>query len=243
MSTFVIKDQKVYIGGYNVTGDIASVSFGLSAEEKAYAALGAGSRSRLAGVRDGNLDLEGHYQSGASPALIDDILFPAVGGSVLPVTIGVVAGTDGEIAYIFESLPTEYEVFGEHGEIAPFRLSAPPSGPVVRGTIMHTATRTASGDGTARQLGAVSATQKLYAALHVIAASGTDPTLDVKIQSDALEGFGSATDVITFAQKTAIGSQWAIPVAGAITDDWWRVDYTIGGTDPSFTFVVTVGIL
>jgi len=31
-------------------------------------------------------------------------------------------------------------------------------------------------------------------------------------------------------------------VAGPITDEWWRVSYTIGGTNPSLAVVVIVGI-
>jgi hypothetical protein len=31
-------------------------------------------------------------------------------------------------------------------------------------------------------------------------------------------------------------------VSGPITDDWFRVSYTISGTTPSFLFAVTAGI-
>jgi len=50
------------------------------------------------------------------------------------------------------------------------------------------------------------------------------------------------TPVITFTQKTAVGSEWK-EAAGPFTDDYWRVKYTVGGVDPSFTFAVGVGIL
>jgi len=62
------------------------------------------------------------------------------------------------------------------------------------------------------------------------------------VQSDDAQAFLSPTDRITFAQATAIGAQWATPVSGAITDDWWRLSYTIGGTNPSFMVIVVVGI-
>jgi hypothetical protein len=102
--------------------------------------------------------------------------------------------------------------------------------------------RTVTGNGTARQLGLVGATQKLYASLHVVDASVAD-TLDVKIQSDDASGMGTPTDRITFTQATAVGAQYATPVSGPIaTDTWWRVSYTIGGTSPSFKFAVVVGI-
>jgi hypothetical protein len=89
----------------------------------------------------------------------------------------------------------------------------------------------------------VSASQKMYAALHVRSVSGTNPTLDVVVQSDTV-GFPSATSRITFSQATATTNRHQFSsVAGAITDDYWRVSYTIGGTGtPTFSFAVTVGI-
>ena len=81
----------------------------------------------------------------------------------------------------------------------------------------------------------------MYAGLHITAASGTTPTLVVKVQSDDNAGFTSATDRITFTSANSIGGQWS-SVAGAVTDDYWRVTWTVGGTSPSFTFVVALGI-
>ena len=103
--------------------------------------------------------------------------------------------------------------------------------------------RTSSGTGTAWQVGALSSSQRLYAGLHVISASGTTPTLAVKVQSDTV-GFGSATDRITFSTATDVANREQFSsVAGAITDDYWRVSYTIGGSStPTFSFMVCVGI-
>jgi hypothetical protein len=61
------------------------------------------------------------------------------------------------------------------------------------------------------------------------------------IQSDNAEAFTTPTARITFAQATAAGAQ-LLSANGAITDDWWRVNYTIAGTAPSFTFGVAIGI-
>jgi hypothetical protein len=77
----------------------------------------------------------------------------------------------------------------------------------------------------------------------VIAAGGTLPTLDVTVQSDDAEGFASPTTRLTFTQKSAIGAEFITPVAGPITDTWWRVSWAIGGTTPTFGIVACVGIL
>jgi hypothetical protein len=104
----------------------------------------------------------------------------------------------------------------------------------------------ASGNGTARQIGAVASGKALYAALHVISSSGDgSQTLDVEIESDSADDFtGSETSRITFSQvATSVQSQWG-SVDGAITDDWWRAKWTVGGTgSPEFDFVIALGIL
>lgn len=113
----------------------------------------------------------------------------------------------------------------------------------VSGTIMAAeAARTSTANGTARQLGAVASGESVFASLHVVAASGTTPTLDVKVTSDDAENFASSPeDQITFAQATGRTAEHQ-SAAGAITDDWWRIEWTIGGSTPSFTFAVVVGI-
>jgi hypothetical protein len=121
------------------------------------------------------------------------------------------------------------------------------TGPVVRGTLLHPSnvSRTSTSTGTGRQLGAVVAGKSMYAALHVISASGTNPTLAVILQSDDNAGFTTATSRITFSTATASANRAQLSsVAGAITDDYWRISYTIGGTStPTFAFAVTAGIL
>ncbi len=71
--------------------------------------------------------------------------------------------------------------------------------------------------------------------------TGGSPTLDVTIESAALVGFGSPTTRMTFSQMTARGAQFA-SVAGAITDPYWRVKWTLGGSTPGFALVVAIGI-
>jgi hypothetical protein len=71
--------------------------------------------------------------------------------------------------------------------------------------------------------------------------AGTNPTLDLKIQSDDAQAMSSPIDRITFDQMTTVGAQWK-ELAGPITDTWWRVNYTLGGIDPSFVIAVVIGI-
>ena len=73
------------------------------------------------------------------------------------------------------------------------------------------------------------------AELEVTAASGTSPTLDVKIMG--VDG-DKTVELGKFAQQTATGSVLRIPVA--LPYSKVRTDWTIGGTTPSFTFSVNL---
>ncbi len=162
-----------------------------------------------------------------------------------PITVAVTDGADGELAYMFSAKVQGYEEGATVGEMFTLAANASAGGDkIVRGQIMlPKVAYTSTANGTAVQIGAVSATQKVYAALHVFSASGTNPTLDVIVESDDVENFGGTPETqITFAQTDVATAVWS-SAAGAITDDWWRASLTIGGTDtPTFTFAVSVGI-
>lgn len=96
------------------------------------------------------------------------------------------------------------------------------------------AARTASGDsGIWDGFGRAST---LRAQLHVTAASGTSPTLDVVLE-DSVDGSNWNT-IGTFSQKTA-ASREIVNVTSPFGDRI-RARWTIGGTTPSFTFSVRV---
>ena len=200
--------------------------------------------SSIGGLKSGSVNIE--FMQDTADTSVDATLYPLLGtaGVVKSVCLG---SADGSAAYLLKSIPLNYKALtGAVGELAMGSLSGSSStGPVVRGQLIHPSnvSRTTSSTGTGRQLGAVSATQSVYAALHVISASGTSPTLDVIVQSDDNAGFTTPTTRLTFTQATGRTSQMT-SLAGALTDDYWRVSYTIGGTGtPTFAFAVTCGIL
>jgi hypothetical protein len=101
--------------------------------------------------------------------------------------------------------------------------------------------RTVTANGAVLTMTGPLATQRIYAGLHITAASGASPTLDCKIQSATTGGFGSPTDRITFTQATVPGWQF-LSLAGAVTDGFWRAVFTIAGGSPSFTCAVVLGV-
>lgn len=85
--------------------------------------------------------------------------------------------------------------------------------------------------------------------LDIDAASGTTPTLDIKVQAkDSLSGNYFDIPGAAFTQKTAAGTddltvypgvaETANETVSDVIPRTWRVVATIGGTTPSFTFSV-----
>ncbi len=103
-------------------------------------------------------------------------------------------------------------------------------------TIQSSATKTVSGQSSAID---VSSIDEMVVFLNVSAVSGTSPTLDVTIE-DSPDGTNWYTHT-SFTQATATTKE-----AKRISNfgKFVRINYTIGGTSPSFTFeVVAVGKL
>lgn len=241
MSTIVFRDATIWLAEFDVSGDHREMSLELAADEKDETAFGDSTHIRASGtLKVVTFGASGFWEGGDGN--IDDTLFDNIGAANKMLTCSADGGSDGETAYSFLSQLGEYVPGTEVGEVLPFTLSAGTMSNCVQGTILHPKTsRTSSSTGTARNLGAVGATQSLYAGLHVFSASGT---LDVTIESDAADDFsGGETTRVTFAQATAATSEWATPVSGPITDTWFRINYTIGGGTPDFTFTVWAGIL
>ena len=237
MSEFVLTNGKLYLGGYDLSGQMNSIAADLSVETPETTAMGATAKVRLPGIKDAKVSLNGYFAE-------ETILFDSTGVLVAPAMTIAPTGVANETCWIFRPALAKYSYGGKIGDVNSYKVEGEGSGPFVQGTILlPSLDRTATSTSTPYEVGAATATKTIYGVLHVFAKTGT-PTLDVVIQSDALATFLSPVDVITFAQKTAIGYEWKT-AAGTVsgTDTWWRVSYTIGGGSPHITFAVVVGIL
>jgi len=240
MAKFVFNDGKVFSGGYDLSDHVTSVNLEIMSEELDATTINSGGfRERLGGLKDSTLQLDGFYEAGANKP---DALLGASVGNELIVTTVPEAGV-GNTAYFMKSRLFSYQMFGAVGEITPFSITKSQSDDeVVQGKIEIDGALTATGNSTGVQLGAVGSTEKIYVAIHCTAVSGTStPTVTFKLQSDDNASFTSPTDVITFSDITAIGADYQ-SAAGAITDDYFRLNYTISGTSPSFSIHATIGI-
>jgi hypothetical protein len=239
----VFKDVKVYAHGYDLSGDLNACAFEYGADMLDGTKFGHGTRVNSPGLATARLSHEGHWRANGTDAP-DDVIFPRIGTANVIATVSPQTGAVGEVAYFFQAVHSEYSLGGAIGDLLPFSVVAEGDNgvPPIRGKILQAAgSVTATGTGTAVEIGAAASGQTLYAALHVFSASAAD-TLDVVIQSDVDSGFATPVTALTFAQQSAIGSAWA-SVAGPATDSFYRVSYTVGGTSPDFSFVVVLGVI
>lgn len=149
--------------------------------------------------------------------------------------------TAGDPAFIHRGLLRSFRALGNDlGEVAGFDFDLTGDTASAFGYVgAPLASRTTTGlTGTAIAQTGPTASQRLYCALHVTAAAGTN--LVVTVQSDNAVGFPSPTTRITFATMSAVGSQY-LSVAGDLsTETHWRIVATIAtGT---FTFGAYFGV-
>ncbi len=241
MAKQILQNVGILIGGYEIGTDMNSVQLEHGVDTPERTCFGDDTHVMAAGgLKVTTLGGAGYFNAENA----DAALFEKVGFNDELLTVLPNRDTDGSLAYFFRALTSQYAPGGSLGEMFAFSLSAAAGeSPLVRGVLLHKAdTIGASGSGPAVEAGAVSAQQRLYAGLHVSAVGGTLPTLDVTVESDDSAGFASPVTRVTFAQFNAIGAAFAAPVAGPITDSFWRLTFAIGGTAPSFNVTGVLGI-
>jgi hypothetical protein len=237
-----LQDAIVYLGGYNLTGHSNAIDAQYGAEMLDDTVFSDTTRSSKAGMKTFEFTVGGLQDY----TTLDSVLYDYIGVTKQVFSFAP-SSTDaeGETVFTIRGVNATYApIGGTVGDLLPFEITGRASNTaLVKGELAGIGAKTSSSNATGSQIGALSATQTMYVAAHVTAVSGTSPTLDLTVQSDNSSGFSSATTQITLAQFTAIGAKWG-SVDGAITDDYWRLVWTIGGSStPTFTIFVTLGIL
>jgi len=240
---YVQTNVRLFVSGADLTSRSNKVEWAAQIEDKETTNFGsAGWKERLGALGEFAVMGAGQWEAGDSTK-VDDMAFAAMGAANAVTTCPSDAQVGG-IAWLGNTIGCKYNLGAQVGEVAPWTLEAPGTWPPSRGVVLHPpgTPRTSTGTGTAVQYVAASASQFVYATLHVLSVSGTaSPTITVKVQSSVDNTFASPTDRITFTAATAVGAQIS-RLAGAVTDTWYRVSYTISGTNPSFLFLAAVGV-
>lgn len=249
---YVLTDVGVFVGGFDLTDGASSIDMGGTCAMNEKTSFGSKKYQEfLPGLQTHNAEIGGYADYGSVTAVSNAFPMSTVGAQQVVTALPNVSGTHtaGDPAHFTRALRSAFRSpQGAIGDVAAYAMALQSDAPMIDGKLLFPkASVGSSSTGTVVAMTGPTASQYLYAALHVFDITGTSPTLDVKIQSAALVGFGSPTDRVTFTQATGSSdntSQWATPVAGAITDGFWRVSYTVGGSSsPTFQFAVVAGVL
>lgn len=240
MTVNVIKNARVWVDWLDVSGQENDVRLDFQIDEKEATVFRDTAHLNAPGLEKYALAHQGFMAYGADS--VDALIAELKGVSNVPVTLSI-PGAAGDPCFFMRANQLSVDRGMKVGEIASFSMGMGlGAGSVVRGILLEAGSaKSTTGNGTGRQLGAASAAQKIYGVLHVLAVTGT-PAITVKIQSDSDNTFGSPTDKLTFAAKTARGSEFIAPVAGPSAEQWYRASWTISGTGTA-TIVVAVGIM
>lgn len=242
----VLLDARIFAGGADLSGSGNKIELSDEAEFKTTTNWrSGGAREGQAGLAECQIQYGGQWEAG-NASYPDDAAW-AQRRTKEPWSVAPEGDSDlapGNLMYLTRAITLQRSFWGGVGEVAEASAMAAGDRPLVRGLSAHASgvPRTATGTGTALELGAVTAGRYLYANLHVLSVSGTStPTITVSVQSDDNSGFSSATTRGSFAAKTAVGGE-QIRIAGPFTDTWWRLSWTISGSTPSFLFLASMGI-
>lgn len=248
MAVVALKDCDVFVDGVELSGFASTLTHAFDAttvERTTFASVGW--KEEICAIRSAEFDVKGpqdfNTSTVAQTGFPDEFLFPAIGA--VQVVSGVpLGGTEGNVALFGQGVQQHYgPIEGSVGQLAEYSAKWKSTDRMARGVLatLNTAV-TATGNGTvATGLGAVASGQRLCAALHVLSASGTTPSITVTVQS-AATNFASPTTRLTFNAATVRGGQF-LTVAGPITDTFWRAIWTVTGTTPSFSIRVLLGII
>jgi hypothetical protein len=172
----IFKNATILLSGYDISGDSNKVALSSKADVKDRTTFNNTARRRVCGLLDTSISAEGFFDPAKDAGLFD---FIASGEKIIAVSPAV--GIAGDLVYFAKCQTAEYTPMeGAIGELAAFRLSAQGNGPLIRGKMLERGAKTASAPGTAAEIGAanigaVLATQKVYACLHVLAVSWYEP--------------------------------------------------------------------
>lgn len=246
MAVLTMNDAEVIAGPYRLTGRTNTVELELTVPNLDVTTFdSSGWNEFIGGIKSAACSVDGFYDAAAletGALTLDEQLFSELGAATAPLTIAPTKA-DGSVAYVTGFTRGQLAILGSIGDVAPFQSDMWGQGEVGRGYLIHPAntTETGNGTGTGQQVGAASSSQSVVIGVHVTAISGTTPSLDITVESDDNAGFTSATTVLNTGAITTTTSSLTV-VSGPVTDDYYRITWTLSGTSPVARFSVAVGI-
>lgn len=239
MAATVLTDVKLLVGAFDLTAFSGMFDVGVETEMKEannFAGLGYTIVLPALTTASGSIGGNADYAAGA----VDATFNASKIGSQQAFTVmptGSAAAAGDSCQFMQGRLSKMQMLTGATGDVAKFAMDITGDSAEVDGFVGVPLGARSSLTGVAVQMGPVGATERLWAALHVTAAVGTN--LTVTVTSDNASGFPSPATQLTFATTSTVGWQF-LSVPGPITDDWFKVTHASTG---SFTYAVAMGVM
>lgn len=239
MAAHVLTNSTLFVAGYDLTADSNEVQWALEADaQECTTFASSGAKEYKAGLKSAEMSAKGFWQAGSGT--VDPEVFTNL-GTADRVATWCQLGTADSAAYFGRFGSFAYQLGGALGEMMPFSLDSKGTNGqgIIRGKLAKAKGNVSAtgATGSAVELDAASATQYLYAVVHIFSA-GT--TVTINLESDTASNFPSAATQATIGPLTTAGGTWMTRVAGAITDTFFRFNVTaITGT---FSIAAAVGI-
>lgn len=253
MAKPILLDRRVILGGHRISRDANRVGFGPIGRTRVPAETMEVKSGRYElGRWQGEFTIQGYTDEELEARFLAELAKTTAPTTPLTMFLEPGNGAAGEMVAQMSGCAFDINFTGEQGQLQGFEISGSAHDRGMIGEILRSSIGTAGitgiGDGTAVNLGAISATQKMVVIYHLLnfpAAEGTTPTLDHKIQSATDEPFTTPADRAVLTQLTDTPVGLVAEIAGPVTDTWWRHSVTaVGGTGtPKLWVVVSAAII
>lgn len=261
MAEKVLKDCKLLVGGYDLSGDSNEITVTVSADILDKTGFGSSFRKKKPGLKSVEIAGGGFWSASSDSTSaqcgFDERLFPKVGdssagGSSQILTVAA-DNASSSPALLTKGIGASYGFGGSIGELMSYNFAAQGDGPAVWGKLLQTSTMgsaetNSSGYGSIVNLGkGTTIYQRIYAVAHIIrGCSGASQTFNLQIQASSVATFaGSPSTVCGFTQlKTTdhhVRASWGATYAS--TDQgYYRVVWKGSGAGVTHRAIVAMGI-
>lgn len=242
MAAFVLTNVNVLIDEHDFTAQTLGVSTEAQANMVRVTNMASGGFEQYTPglAQSASLGVEGYADYTDSDAIGNQLTHADIGAVKVMSVMPIGTATAGDPAIFHRgylnalTIPT-----GSVGNAAMLSANVTAAGAyVVDGKVaVPLASRSGNLTGSVLAMTGPTAGRRLYAALHVTAATGTN--LAVTVASDNGVGFSSPTTRITFSTTSAVGVQWSSVAGDLSAETHWRVSATATG---AFTYAVLIGV-
>lgn len=134
MAVFYAQDFKVTIGTVNLSSYVTAVTLEMTADEVETTAFGSAARTRIGGLKDGNVSID--FNQDFAAASVEATLYPLL-GTIATVTMVPTSGsvTATNPSYAVPCLVTQHmPISGQIGDLSTFSVTWPTAGTVTKST-------------------------------------------------------------------------------------------------------------